>query len=106
MIFEISCLKRACRIEKLYAHPTLHLKGDDDQADDRDGDRGDDRACDQADYRDGDRDDDRDDDEKEEAGHLDQFPAHSVLHLEHVEEGVDKVLLNLVVNNWTINVDF
>ena len=79
MIFEISCLKRACRIEKLYAHPTLHLKGDDDQDDDRDGDRG--------------------DDEKEEAGHLDQFPAHSVLHLEHVEEGVDKVLVNLVVNN-------
>ena len=102
MIFEISCLKRACRIEKLYAHPTLHLKGDDDQDDDRDGDRGDVRACYQADYCDG----DRDDDEKEEAGHLDQFPAHSVLHLEHVEEGVDKVLVNLVVNNWTINVDF
>ena len=32
----------------------------------------------------------------DEDGHLDQLPAHSVLHLEHIEEGVDQVLVNLV----------
>ena len=33
----------------------------------------------------------------DEVGHLDQLPADSVLHLKHVEEGVDQVLVNLVV---------
>ena len=32
----------------------------------------------------------------DEDGHLDQLPAHPVLHLEHIEEGIDQVLVNLV----------
>ena len=36
------------------------------------------------------------------SGHLDQLPAHSVLHLKHVEEGVDQVLVNLGIRNIII----
>ena len=38
----------------------------------------------------------------DEDGHLDQLPAHSVLHLEHIEQGVDQVLVNLVGTNIII----
>ena len=42
------------------------------------------------------------DDDGYEDGHLDQLPAHPVLHLEHIEQGVDQVLVNLGIRNIII----